>query len=96
VTAAQAKKLKGKTDWARVDRLTDAQIVRAVKSDPDAELLTAEFWKHAKLVMPSRKVAVTVKLDPDVLAFFRRSGKGYQTRINAVLRSFMQHAPQQR
>ena len=92
VSRAQARKLGDESDWARVDRQTDAQIVRAVKSDRDAETLAAAFWKNAKVQMPRRKVPVTIKLDPDVLAFFRKAGRGYQTRINAVLRSFIQHA----
>lgn len=39
--------------------------------------------------MPGNKVPMTVRLDSDVLAWFRSLGKGYQTRINAVLRSYM-------
>lgn len=92
VSRPRARKLGDESDWARVDRQTDAQIARAVKSDRDAETLGAAFWKNAKVLMPRRKVPVTIKLDPDVLAFFRKAGRGYQTRINAVLRSFMQHA----
>lgn len=48
------------------------------------------MWKHAKLVMPERKKPVLLRLDGDVLEWFRRGGRGYQTRINAVLRSYMQ------
>jgi uncharacterized protein (DUF4415 family) len=85
---------RGKTDWARVDALTDADIERAIAEDPDAvPILDAEFWKNAVLVPPPvRKSAVSLRLDADVLDFFRAAGRGYQTRINSVLRSFVAQA----
>ena len=83
-----------RTDWARVNALTDADIERAIAEDPDAApILDAEFWKNAVLVPPpARKAAVSLRLDADVLDFFRAAGRGYQTRINSVLRSFVVHA----
>ncbi len=49
----------------------------------------AAFWKNATVVMPEdRKTQVTIRLDPDVLRWFKDQGAGYQTRINAVLRSY--------
>ena len=42
--------------------------------------------------MPRRKEAISIRLDEDVLAFFKTLGSGYQTRINAVLRHFMEQA----
>ena len=47
------------------------------------------FWKRAKLVMPMPKQAISIRLDTDVLEFFKDEGPGYQSRINAVLRSYM-------
>ena len=58
----------------------------------DIPRLGADFWRKATLRMPQRKESVTLRLDPDVLAWFRRSKRGYQTRINAVLRSYVQAA----
>jgi uncharacterized protein (DUF4415 family) len=81
---------KDRTDWEAVARLTDEDIARAVASDPDTSFADAAFWKKARWVMPVVKKPVTLRLDSDVLEFFRRGGKGYQTRINAVLRAFMQ------
>ena len=56
----------------------------------DSPLLTEDFWKKARVVLPEerRKTQVTVRLDPDVLGWFKAQGPGYQTRINAVLRSY--------
>jgi uncharacterized protein (DUF4415 family) len=74
-----------------VDALTDEEIEAAVAADPDAPpLLDEEFWANAQLVMPAgRKERITLRLDEEVLDYFRRSGRGYQTRINAVLRAFV-------
>jgi uncharacterized protein (DUF4415 family) len=87
-TSVRAK--RGKTDWARVRAMTDEEIEAAARSDPDAQLTDAEFWKGAKLVMPERKQPVTLRLDKDVLEWFKAQGSRYQSRMNAVLRSYMQ------
>ena len=47
-------------------------------------------WSNAMIVEPQPKVAVSIRLDGDVIDFFKKGGKGYQTRINAVLRAYMQ------
>jgi uncharacterized protein (DUF4415 family) len=46
------------------------------------------FWKEARVVVPRRKETVTIRLDADLLEWFR-SERGYQTRINAILRAYM-------
>lgn len=91
---SSANRRKGKTDWKRVRALTDADIVAAVRSDPDAELLTKRFWKEATLELPEKKIAISLRLDKDVLDFFKSEGGKYQTRMNAILRSYMQHKKQ--
>ena len=80
---------KGKTDWAAVDALTDEQITQAVANDPDAVPLDID-WSDAVLVVPPKKQAISIRVDEDVLNFFKKEGDGYQRRINAVLRSYMQ------
>lgn len=80
---------KGKTDWARVDALTDEDIAKAVANDPDAVPIDID-WSDAVLVIPARKKAISIRVDEDVLDFFKKEGDGYQRRINAVLRSYMQ------
>lgn len=80
---------KGKTDWARVDALTDEDIAKAVANDPDAVPIDID-WSDAVLVIPSKKKAISIRVDEDVLDFFKQEGDGYQRRINAVLRSYMQ------
>jgi uncharacterized protein (DUF4415 family) len=55
----------------------------------DIPELDEDFWQNAELVMPDGKARITLRLDRDVLEFFRRGGPGYQTRINAVLRAYV-------
>lgn len=76
--------------WAEIDALTDEEIAKAVADDPDAPpILDETFWANAKLVMPVAKQAISIRLDEDVLTFFKALGPGYQSRINAVLRAYM-------
>ena len=82
---------KGETDWTRVDALTDQEIAASVADDADAPpLLGDDFWEGAELVMPAGpKERITLRLDEEVLEHFRATGRGYQTRINAVLRAYV-------
>ena len=80
---------RGKTDWARVDALTDEDIQAAIDSDPDAApVLDDEFWARAELISPLSKIPTSIRVDADVLEWFRGQGKGWQTRINALLRTY--------
>jgi uncharacterized protein (DUF4415 family) len=69
--------------------MSEADILEAARADPDALPTTGADWAHAKLVLPPGKEPVTLRLDRDVLEWFRQQGRGYQTRINAVLRAFV-------
>lgn len=88
VTRRWGDRRKGKTDWARVDALTDEDIAKAVANDPDVAPIDID-WSGAVLVMPAKKKAISIRVDEDVLDFFKNEGDGYQRRINAVLRSYM-------
>jgi uncharacterized protein (DUF4415 family) len=80
-----------RTDWARVDSLTDEEIEAAVRDDPDAAPIVDDQWfASARLVMPQPKEQISIRLDRDVLEHFRRYPR-YQTRINAILRAAMEH-----
>jgi uncharacterized protein (DUF4415 family) len=80
-----------RTDWARVNALTDAQIEEAVRHDPDAApILGAEWFAAATLVIPKPKEQISIRLDRDVLEHFRQYPR-YQTRINAILRAAMEY-----
>jgi len=68
--------------------MSAARIRRGIASEPDVHPTDEEFWKDAKVVWPTRKTIVTMRLDADLLAWFRQQ-RGYQTRINAILRAYM-------
>jgi uncharacterized protein (DUF4415 family) len=67
--------------------MTDAKVRDS--SPPELSLLPHDFWDSAELVEPVRKQAVSLRIDEDVLAWFRQNGPRYQSRMNAVLRSYM-------
>jgi uncharacterized protein (DUF4415 family) len=70
--------------------MTDRQIGEAARRDRDAARLDID-WSEAELVVPEAKQAISIRLDRDIVDFFKRTGPGYQTKINAVLRSYVQH-----
>ncbi|HET9742781.1 MAG TPA: BrnA antitoxin family protein [Terriglobales bacterium] len=74
------------SDWTRLRSMTSHQIRSGIESDADARPTDVNFWKTAKLVLPAPKRVVTMRLDDDLLRWFRRH-RGYQTRINAILRA---------
>jgi uncharacterized protein (DUF4415 family) len=80
----KSTKKRSRTDWKRIDALRDEKIDYS-----DIPRQGADFFSTA-IVWPGPKKQITLRLDPDVLAFFRRNGKGYQTTINAVLRKYVE------
>ena len=67
--------------------MTETEVRRT--SPPELDGLPATFWEDAEVVAPSRKRAISLRLDEDVLEWFRQSGPRYQTRMNAVLRTYV-------
>src|SRR5271163_3727657 len=86
--ASPKKSAKPLTNWKRLRSLSDREVTSAIEKDPHARPTDASFWKKAKVVLPQPKQTITVRLDADLLKWLRRQ-KGYQTRINAVLRTYM-------
>ena len=78
-----------KSDLARLDRTKDADIDYS-----DIPPLGEEFFKKATAPWPPTKQQLTIRVDADVLGWLRAGGKGYQTRINRILRAAMEsHRP---
>jgi uncharacterized protein (DUF4415 family) len=75
---------KGKTDFERLRDLRDEDI-----DDSDIPKLDESFWKGARLTMPEPKDRLTIRLDHDIVQWLKKRGRGYQTRINSILRSYM-------
>lgn len=82
--SAKSTKKRSRTDWKRVDALRDEDI-----DFSDIPKQEADFFAHA-VVWPGPKKQITLRIDPDVLSFFRQQGKGYQTVINTILRKYME------
>ncbi|SMF50801.1 Uncharacterized conserved protein, DUF4415 family [Xaviernesmea oryzae] len=76
------------TDEARLDAMTDEEIEAIAAADEDGPPMSDEEW--ARAVNIPVKVPVGIKLDSDVLDWFKSGGRGYQTRMNAVLRRYME------
>ena len=81
---------KGRTDWKALDALTDEQIEAAIARDPDWQEMKEFDWSDVVLVTPPKKMPISIRIDQDILEYFKRGGPGYQRRMNAVLRSYVQ------
>jgi uncharacterized protein (DUF4415 family) len=94
--AAMRARGEDQTDWAAVDAKTDAQIAADTASDSAWNGIPEDWYKDAVartglLTRPTEnKRQVTMRFDADVLEYFRRQGRGWQGRMNAVLRSFVE------
>ncbi|RMB08194.1 BrnA antitoxin family protein [Eilatimonas milleporae] len=55
----------------------------------DIPELDKTFWKNAKLTMPAKKEKVTIRIDADVIEWFKSKGKGYQSHMNAILKAYV-------
>ena len=75
---------KSNTDWKRLESMTDDEI-----DFSDIPELDEEFFRSAEIRLPRRKQHVSMRLDAEILEWFRGQGHGYQTRINAVLSAYV-------
>lgn len=78
-------------DWKRLRSMTDEQVHAAITEDSDITPADEAFWKDASVVLPRDQETVAMKLDVDVLDWFRREA-GYQTRINCHSARLYEHA----
>src|ERR1700730_13702505 len=85
-----------RTDWDYLDRVTDAEMAASIADDPDWQEFKDIDWSKAVLVIPPKKKAISIRVDEDVLDYFKKQGAGYQRRMNAVLRSYMQQKRRKR
>jgi|SRR3989339_483463 len=81
----QSLKKHSRTNWEKLSTMSDASI-----NTSDIPELDSSFFANATLKLPEPKKAISLRLDPDVLSWYKKQGSGYQTRINAVLRFYMQ------
>jgi uncharacterized protein (DUF4415 family) len=89
----QAKRARGesKTDFVALALKTEGQIEADNASDPEFQDIPANWYESAEAVMPASKQLLSLRLDKDVVDWFKLRGPGYQTRMNAVLKAFVMH-----
>ena len=85
----RVQKRETKTDWVRVNAMTEEDIERNALEENRRLGIPDDWYKDAYAVYPVEKDRITIRVDRDVLEYFRTQGKGYQSRMNAVLRAFM-------
>ena len=69
--------------WQNFYNMKDADV-----NTSDIPEISADMWQNAKVVMPKNKKAISLRIDEDMLSWFRKHGKGYQSFMNSVLRSY--------
>jgi uncharacterized protein (DUF4415 family) len=79
---------KSRTDWKRVDALKDEDIDLSDIPEVSPEMFAKALVRRG-LKPVSRKAQLTLRVDRDVLDWYRRQGQGYQTKINTLLRAYM-------
>ena len=77
------------SDWARVDALTDEQIDLSDCPEITPEMFAKAIVRRGLKPTP-KKVQITLRIDNDVVEWFKGQGRGYQSRINALLRAYME------
>jgi uncharacterized protein (DUF4415 family) len=89
-TAAELKARRGqsRTDLRRVDSQTDEELERLVAEDEDERSIRAD-WTQAQLVLPQAKKSVHLRLEEEIIDFFKSKGKGHISRMQAVLKAYV-------
>lgn len=77
-----------RTDWEKVRAKTDAEIARDTADDSAWDGIP-ENWHETAVIVPAPKKLLSLRLDADVVEWFKQQGPGYQTRMNAVLKTFV-------
>lgn len=81
---------RGRARLSKLRKMGDRAIERTAPDE--LPFLPADFWARARLELPVPKKAISLRVDEDVLEWFKAGGPRYQSRMNAVLRSYMTHA----
>ncbi len=89
-TAAELKirRADSGTDLKKVDAMTDAKLKLAIEEDEDERDLHSD-WTRAKLVLPEPKQSVHLRLEQEIIDFFKAQGKGHISRMQAALRAYV-------
>ncbi|HUL11433.1 MAG TPA: BrnA antitoxin family protein [Methylococcaceae bacterium] len=90
----KAMRTQSRTDWRKVDAVMEEELERLIAEDEDERDLRPD-WMRAQLVIPEAKQSVHLRLEQEVIAFFKSQGKGHIARMQAVLKAYADaHRPQ--
>lgn len=81
---------ESQTDWTQLAAMTEDEVERLAAEDMAEIGIDPDWVQRAKVTSPRPKERVTIRLDPDILDWLKAQGKGYQTRINAILRAYVE------
>jgi uncharacterized protein (DUF4415 family) len=84
--AAMRQRGEGRTDYAWLDAMTEEELEASIDHAEEGEI----DWDSIQVGIPGPKQQLTVRFDVDVVEWFKAQGAGYQTRMNAVLRSYVE------
>lgn len=73
-----------KTNYKRLKKLSDKDIDYS-----DIPSTNEKFWQDAEVIFPTKKTHVSIRLDDEIISWFKQFGRGYQTKINSVLKSYI-------
>ena len=79
---------QSKTDWDRLKAMSEEEIEAKALADLDAQPTDETFWTDAEVRRLEKKAPISVKLDPDLVEWFKSHGTDYQSRINKVLKAY--------
>lgn len=96
IVSRETPRQKIKSNLEKLRNLTDEEIEASIANDPDWQEFKDIDWGEAVVVIPPKKKAISIRVDEDVLDYFKKQGAGYQRRMNAVLRSYMQQDVRQK
>jgi uncharacterized protein (DUF4415 family) len=85
---AMRQRGESRSDWTKAAAMTSDEVEASVASDPDEAGMVMD-WDSATVEMPQPKAVLNMRVDQEVLDYFRETGRGYQTRINAVLKTYV-------
>jgi len=89
-TAEEIRERRRRGDWDRINAMTEDEIERNALEENRRLGIADDWYKGAYAVYPVKKEKITIRIDQDILEHFRKTGKGYQSRMNAVLNAFME------
>ena len=84
--ASMRRRGEGRTDFARLDAMTEKELEASIDRNEEGQV----DWSTIQVGIPQARKQLTIRLDIDVIEWFKAQGAGYQSRINAVLRGFVE------